>query len=185
MAAKYRGYWVPRSRYGLSVRRTHNLAGFSSSTRAQRRDSLSNPLVVFGPTLRLYPVPPPVASRLRATSLGVLSSLQRIRRRESTSRQFDPVELPGFAGNLPASPTLPATVPSAGFLNLSTAFFLSPPLRHFQTDDARGILLFRDLIFPRSPGCSSPPVCPLDVPPPDCAVPVPRRGHPVARRSCS
>jgi hypothetical protein len=185
MAAKYRGCWVPRSRYGLSARRTHGPSGISSSARAQGRDSLDNPLLGFGPPTRLFPLSPPAASRPKAPLLGFFRPYNAHRKRESTSRRFYPVELPGFAGNLPASPTLPATVSSAGFPNLSTTFFLSPPPRHFQTDGARGILLFRDLIFPRSPGCSSPPVCPLDVPPPDCAVPVPRRGHPVARRSCS
>jgi hypothetical protein len=56
-------------------------------------------------------------------------------------------------------------VPLPGFPNLSAAFFLSPPPRHFQTGGVRGVLPFRELILPRSPDDSSPPACPLDVSP--------------------
>jgi hypothetical protein len=70
MAAKYRGYWVPRSRHGLSARRTHGPSGISSSAPAQRRDSLSNPLLGFDSPTRPVPTSPPTASRPRAPLLG-------------------------------------------------------------------------------------------------------------------
>jgi hypothetical protein len=182
MAAKYRGCWVPRSRYGLSARRTHGPSGISSSARAQGRDSLDNPLLGFGPPTRLFPLSPPAASRPKAPLLGFFRPYNAHRKRESTSRRFYPVELPGFAGNLSAGPTPPTTVPLAGFPNLSAAFFLSPPPCHFQTGGVHGVRPYRELFLPRRPGCSSPPVCPPDVSPPDCAVPVPRRGPPWAHR---
>jgi hypothetical protein len=84
-------------------------------------------------------------------------------------------------GGPPADPTPPATVPLAGFPNLSAAFILSPPSRHFQTGGVRGVRPFRDLILPRSLDDSSPPTCPLDVPPIELAlIPVlggDARGH--------
>jgi hypothetical protein len=92
-----------------------------------------------------------------------------------------PDKLPGGAGILPGGPTLPATEPLAGFLNLSAAFFLSPPSCHFQAGNARGVNPSGVYSFARSPGDSSPPACPLDVPPAGCAAPDPRRGHPRAR----
>jgi len=92
MAAKYRGHWVPRSRYGLSARRTHDPSGISSSAPVQRRDSLDNPLLGSCSSTRCSPTSPPPTSRLAAPLLGFRTSLQRISRRESTSRQ-----LPGRA----------------------------------------------------------------------------------------
>jgi len=44
---------------------------------------------------------------------------------------------------------------------------------------------YRGLFLPRSSDGSSPPACPLDVSPSGCAVPVPRRGRPMARWSFS
>jgi hypothetical protein len=180
-AAKYRGYWVPRSRYGLSVRRTHGPAGLPSSTRVQGRDSLDNPLVGFTSTLRPNPTSPPWTSRSKAPLLGFYRPYNA-RAGESPRLAGCPVELPGFAGSLSADPTLPTTVPLAGFPNLLAAFFLSPTPCHFQTGGVRGVRLYRELFLPRNPGCSSPPVCPLAVPPAGCAVPVPRRGHLQAQR---
>jgi len=181
MAAKCRGHWVPRSRYGLSARRTHGPAGIPSSARAQGRDSLDNPLLGFASPTRSISTPPPRASRPRAPLLGFLRPYNA-RGRESSRPAGRPVGLPGFAGNLSAGPTLPTTVPLAGFPNLSAAFYLSPPPCHFQTGGVHGVPPFRELFLPRSPGCSSPPACPHDVLPVDCAVPVPRRGHPRAHQ---
>lgn len=62
-----------------------------------------------------------------------------------------PVRLPGFAGNPPAGPTPPATVPLTGFLSPSAAFFLSPPSYHFQAGGARGVHPSGDCPFHRSP----------------------------------
>jgi len=93
MAAKYRGCWVPRSRYGLSARRTHGPSGVSPSAPVQGRDSLDNPLLRFNSPSRPYPTSPPTAAfPAEGTSLGVSSSLQRSGRSESTSRRF-----PGLA----------------------------------------------------------------------------------------
>jgi hypothetical protein len=56
-------------------------------------------------------------------------------------------------------------VPLAGFPNLSAAFFLPPPSRHFQAGGALGVQPSRGLFLPRSPDDSSPPACPLGVSP--------------------
>jgi len=116
------------------------------------------------------------------TSLGVPSPLQRSRRRESTSRPGCPARAPWLCqGVRQRNPTPPATVPLTGFPNLSAAFFLSPPSRHFQTGGVRGVSRFRELFLPRSPDGSSPPACPLGVPPIELAlIPVlggDARGH--------
>jgi hypothetical protein len=161
MAAKCRGCWVPRSRYGLSARRTHSPSGIPSSAPVQGRDSLDNPLLGFCPSIRLDPMSPPAASRLWAPLLGFFRPYNALGG-ESPRLASCLVELPGFAGNLPTHPTAPTTVPLTGFPNLSAVFFLSPPSCHFQTGGVLGIRPYRDLFLPRSPGCSSPPACPLD-----------------------
>jgi hypothetical protein len=79
------------------------------------------------------------------TSLGVPSPLQR----SWEERVHVPLRLPVSGslvvpGGSPTSPTLPATVPLTGFPNLSAAFFLSPPSRHFQTGGVLGVSPFRD-----------------------------------------
>jgi hypothetical protein len=116
------------------------------------------------------------------TSLGVPSPLQR----SWEERVHVPLRLPASGslvvpGGSPTSPTLPATVPLAGFPNLSAAFFLSPPSRHFQAGGVHGVSPFRDLFLPRSLDDSSSPTCPLDVPPIELAlIPVlggDARGH--------
>lgn len=81
--------------------------------------------------------------RPRSLDLGHLSwgsfPLQRSRRRESTSRPVSRTSSPVVAGNLSTGPTLPTTVPLAGFHNLLAAFFLSPTPCHFQTGGAHGV----------------------------------------------
>jgi hypothetical protein len=129
----------------------------------------------------VFPMSPPTASRPRAPLLRFLCPYSA-RGEESPRPAGCPVELPGFAGNLPTGPTLPTTVPLTGFLNLSADFFLSPPSCHFQAGGTPGVPPFRGLFLPQRPGCSSPPVFPHDVLPVDCTVPVPRRGHPLAHR---
>lgn len=98
--------------------------------------------------------------------------LQRFGRRESTSRPVAQPSSPVVPGCLPTGPTLPATVPLSGFPNPSAVFFLSPTSRHFQAGCVLGVQHYRELILPRNPDGSSPPACPLDVPPSDCAVPI-------------
>jgi len=66
----------------------------------------------------------PTASRLQAPLLGFCCPYNA-HEGESPRPAGCPVELPGFAGNLPTGPTLPTTVPLTGFLNL-TAVFSSP-----------------------------------------------------------
>jgi hypothetical protein len=105
------------------------------------------------------------------TSLGVRRPFSA-RGGESPRPPGFPVRLPRcYRGGPPAGPTLPPTVPLSGFLNLSAAFFLSPPSCHFQASGARGILPFRGLLLSRRPDGSSPPACPHDVLPTGSAVP--------------
>jgi hypothetical protein len=106
--------------------------------------------------------------------------LQRTSRREST---YQPVARPiiRVSPGSPAAPTPPTTVPLAGVLNLSAASSSLEPPAMFQTGGAHGVLPFRGWILPRSSDDSSPPACPLDVPPSDWPGPRPRRGYPGAR----
>jgi hypothetical protein len=139
-------------------------AGVPCIALAHRSDSVSDPLVGFGPPTRYFPKSPPVAFRSTGTSPGVLRPYSALG--EGSPRLAScPVEHPGFAGIASASPNPPTTVPLTGFPNLSAAFFLPPPSCHFQTGGARGVPPFRGLFLPRSPDDSSPPACPLDVPP--------------------
>ena len=157
----------------LPVRRWRSQArrpsGVPSSALAQRRDSLDDPLLAFGPPTRYVPAVPPAVSRRRAPLLGFLP-LQRSRRRESTPPRIAPRSSPVPRDPRPG-PTLAGTLPLAGFHNLSAAFFLSPPSHHFQMGDARGVLPSGGCASRRSPGDSSPPACPLDVVPVTCASP--------------
>jgi hypothetical protein len=50
----------------------------------------------------------------------------------------------------PAGPTLPATVPLSGFLNLSAILLLSLPPYRFQAGNTHGIAPFRDFLLLRS-----------------------------------
>lgn len=61
---------VPRSRHDLDVGKTPGPPGISLATRAQRRDSLDNPLLGLGPPSRLDPTSLPTASRSRAPLMG-------------------------------------------------------------------------------------------------------------------
>jgi hypothetical protein len=106
--------------------------------------------------------PQPLSAR--APLLGFRSPLQRSGRRESTARRL-PGRAPRFPGIVPVGPTPPATVPLTGFPNLSAAFFLPPPSYPFQAGGAPGVQPYRGLFLPRSPDGSSPPACPLGVPP--------------------
>ena len=99
---------------------------------------MDDPLVGFSPSTRCFPKSPPTASRPKAPLLGFRRPYSASGG-ESPRPPGHPGRLPGGAGNLPEGPTLPATVPLAGFHNLSAAFILSPPSRHFQAGYARGV----------------------------------------------
>jgi len=129
---------------------------------------MSDPLLGFGPPLRYVPKSPPEASRLGHLSWGSLP-LQRMRRRESTARRTD--GLPGCPGFRRQSHP-PATVPLTGFRSPSAA---SSSLRRpaiFRRVALLGFSPFRDFIRPHRPRDSSPPACPLDVPPVGWPLPV-------------
>jgi len=78
-------------------------------------------------------------------------SLQRMRRKESTSHSVTLASSPAFTGRLPATPILPTTVPLSGFFDLSVAFFFPPPSHHFQAANALGIRPFRGFSSHRDP----------------------------------
>jgi len=91
------------------------------------------------PSFTVFPEVPAHGLSTEGTSLGVPRPYSA-RGGESPRLAGCPVELPDVsARNLPAGPTPPATVPLTGFLNLSAAFFLSPPSHHFQAGGARGV----------------------------------------------
>jgi hypothetical protein len=159
----------------LALAKAPNSSGIPSTARAQRRDSLSYPLVGFDPPLRFIPKASPWP-----LSRGQLSwdlfPLQRIRLRESTSFCLTR-RRPGKKPKNPASyplmgPNPSATVPLSGFLNLSATLFLSLPSYHFQVGGVLGVAPFRGLFLSRSPSGSSPLVYPLDVVPAGCATSV-------------
>lgn len=69
---------VLRTRYSLSARGAHDSSGIPSFARAQRRDSLDNPLVGLSSTTRYFPQSPLAASRSPAPLLGFVA-LQRVK----------------------------------------------------------------------------------------------------------
>jgi hypothetical protein len=96
-------------------------SGIPSSIRAQRRDSLNDPLVGFSSSSRCYPKSPPTVSRPKAPLLG-FRSLQRMKeKRVHVQRCLATLRQPPgrYPGSVPAGPNLPVTVPLTGFLNLS------------------------------------------------------------------
>ena len=56
----------------------------------------------------------------------------------------------GLARSSPAGPTLPATVPLPGFLNLSATLLLLLPPHHFQAGGTHGVAPSRELFLSRS-----------------------------------
>jgi hypothetical protein len=87
--------------------------------------------------------------------------------------------LPGYPS---AGPTPQTTVSLAGFSNLTATFFLSPPSHHFQMGGVRTVRPTGGCSFHEAPPARRRAAYPLDVVPAGCAAPVPRRGHPKARR---
>jgi hypothetical protein len=158
-------------------------SGIPSSIRAQRRDSLNDPLVGFSSSSRCYPKSPPAASRPKAPLLG-FSSLQRIRRRESTSNGVlrRSVSLPGVTRAVYRQvPTCQLRCRSQVFSTSQRLLPLStvPP---FSGGWRSWVSPYKGLFLSRSLGGSSPPTYPLDVAPLDCAIPHPRWGDPGARQ---
>jgi hypothetical protein len=76
-----------------------------------------------------------------------------------------------------ADPTLPATVPLSGFLNLPATFLLLLPPYHFQAGNAHGVCPTGIYSFHGAFSDSSPPNYPLAVPPAGCAALKPRPKH--------
>jgi len=111
---------VARPRFCLCVRRTHGPSGIPSLARAQRRDSLDLPLLWFDSPTRCFPKSPPSTSRSKAPLLG-FSAPSALMGNESPrpSRFPGPAPRRFLAGNPPAGPTPPVTVPLTGFPNLS------------------------------------------------------------------
>jgi hypothetical protein len=125
-----------------------------------------------------YTVFPEVSARSLSTdghlSWGFLP-LQRSRRRESTSRRF-PSEPPGFAG-VSAGRSHPTGYGAALRFSQPRSGLL-PPFAVLPFSDrwrSWGSAL-QGFLLSRSPDDSSPPACPLDVPPIGWPSPIPRRG---------
>jgi len=102
----------------LALAERPSLSGIPAAAHAQGSDSLSNPLMGFGPPTRYFPLSPPLASQPRAPLVGFLSPSAHQEERGHV-RPGCPVRLPGLRRDLPAGPTLPATASPAGFSNLS------------------------------------------------------------------
>lgn len=159
-------------------------SGLPSFARAQGRDSLSDPLVGFSPPSWFVPKSPPHVSRRRHLSWGSFAPTafeeERVHVRPVVSRlQVRPPRC--YQGGLPAVPLPPATVPPAGFPNLSAA--CSSPVRPaiFRRVTLLGFSLQGFVPHAEASTGSSPVTYPLDVVPAGCASPRPRRGRPRAR----
>jgi hypothetical protein len=160
--------WRPRAR---------DPSGVTVFDRAQRCDSLGNPLLGFSPPTRCCPPSPPPVSRLEAPLLGfrAASTLEE-------ERVHVPIRLPGgrpgFAG-VSAGRSHPAHYGVARrFFQPLSDFFLSPPSPHFQRGGVRAVRPSGVSSSRRSSDGSSPPAYPHDVLPTGHVPPVPRRGNP-------
>ena len=84
----------------------------------------------------------------------VFVPLQRVQTARVHVLPFDgkatPTRPEGLAGSSPAGPTLPATVPLSGFLNLSATLLLSLPPHRFQVGGTPGVVPSRDFLLSRS-----------------------------------
>ena len=126
----------------------------------------------FSSPTRCVPTSPPPVSRPEAPLLGFRRPYNA---RGGESPRPVPVARfgpPGCAGVSASESHFASYGAARRFSQPLSGFFLSPPSRHFQTGGVRGVLPFRELFLPRSPDDSSPPACPLDVPPAGCAVPI-------------
>lgn len=170
--------WVPCSRFGLGARRTPDPSGLPALT--EPRDATPWAFLSWGSAILHGLTRRPCRALSSVAPLMGFLPLQRIRGSEDTYRAASsfgrlvcarrPVPVP-LVG-----PNPPATVPSAGFRNLSTASSSLHRPAMFQAGDAHGVLPFRGLFLPRGLDGSSPPTYPLDVVPVGCASPRPRRG---------
>jgi hypothetical protein len=136
------------------VKRQADLAGIPPSALFQRRDSLNFPLLRFDPPLWFVPEAPVLNLSVENNSHGIYFPFSVHRQRESTSFRLTGKLLltqpEGLAKYPPAGPTLLATVPLSGFLNLSATLLLSPPPYRFQTGNTRGVAPFRGLVLSQS-----------------------------------
>jgi hypothetical protein len=157
---------VARPRFCLCVRRTHGPSGIPSLARAQRRDSLDLPLLRFDSPTRCFPKSPPPTSRSKAPLLG-FSAPSALMGNESPrpSRFPGPAPRRFLAGNPPAGPTPPATVPLTGFPNLSAVS--SSPRRPaiFRRVAFVGFCPSGSCSFHEAPTARRRRLCPLDVAP--------------------
>jgi hypothetical protein len=112
---------------------------------------------------------PSAYSETRVHGLTVLPVTQRHRQAPRTFGKSATSTDSLSARESASSPNLLATEPLPGFLNLSAAFFLSPPSHHFQMGNARGVTPSRGLHLSRSPDNSSLSEYPPDVHPSGCA----------------
>jgi hypothetical protein len=160
--------WRPRAR---------DPSGVPVSGRAQRCDSLGNPLLGFSPPSRCCPPSPPPVSRLEAPLLGFRAPSTHWEERVHVPIRL-PGGRPGFAG-VYVRRSHPADYGVAHrFSQPLSDFFLSPPSHHFQVGGVRGVRPSGDSSSRRSPGDSSSPAYPRDVLPAGRTPPVPRRGNP-------
>jgi len=124
---------------------------------------VNDPLLGFDPPSRYVPKSPPAASRPTGTSPGVPRPYSASGRRSSRlacCQTSAPVSRDSAGGSRPAGYGA-----AHRFSQPLSGLPLLPPSCHFQTGGAPGVPLFRGLFRPRSPDGSSPPACPLDVPP--------------------
>ena len=164
------GFPLPGTALALAAR---GPSGIPSSVRVQRRDSLNDPLVGFSSSSRCCPKSPPRVSRPKAPLLG-FCSLQRIRRRESTSNGVlrRSVSLPGVTR------AVYRWVPTHRLRCRSQVFSTSQRLlplsavQPFSGGWRSWVSPYKGLFLSRSLGGSSPPTYPLDVAPLDCAIPI-------------
>jgi hypothetical protein len=130
------------------------LRRYSSRCPGSRKRLLKRSSPGVRPSYTVFPDVPALGLSAMGTSLGVSRPYSASGGRNPRLAGC-PVELPGFAGRLPAGPTQPTTVPLAGFLNLSAAWssFRRPAI--FRQVALLGFSPTGDRISARSPGRSS------------------------------
>jgi hypothetical protein len=150
--SKVGSYWVTSSRYGLGTSPAPDLAGISPAVRTQGRDPLCLPLLRFDPPLRF--ISETFAANLSASNNSPgISSPYSAQQRKSTSlccQKASSTEPKVQSRYPPAAPTLLATVPLSGFLNLSATLLLPLASHRFQVGDTLGVMPFRGLVPSRS-----------------------------------
>jgi hypothetical protein len=125
----------------------------------------------FGPSTRYCPISPPTASLRRAPLLGFVAP-PALMGEGSPRTTGCPAVASRFPGKSTSGSQPLATVSLAGFLSLSAT--CSSPHRPaiFRRVALLGFAPSGVSSCDEAPGGSSPPACPLDVAPTDCAFPV-------------